>query len=207
MFRFLKTLTVVTVLAMPAMTNAGVISFIDDYDGFVAAAGAVQTIGFEILPDGSPAIAGTEITPEFNYTDWGVNFSSPVPSLRFEGNAISGYGIAADSYPADQRNWIIADFVAPATAVGVFYPTSYYTVSILDAQQSLLATESHFGVGDPYLFLGFVSDVPIGSIIVDSGWTRTFLESFHFTPIPEPATLALLAIGATAVIGRRNQRH
>jgi len=203
-FRFLKILTVLGLVSGGANTKAGVISFIDDYEGFLAAAGDVQTIGFEILPDGSPTNTGAELTPEFNYTDWGVTFSSPVPTLGFQGNTLYGYGLVADSYPTERRNWIIADLVTPATAVGVFY-TSTTTLSVFDTNDILLASEFHTGPGTR--FLGFVSDIPIVSATVDNGSTAAYINSFHFTPIPEPATLALLGIGGTVVLARRNRRY
>jgi len=51
-------------LAAPVAGQAGVITFINDYEGFVQAAGNVQTIDFEVLPDGSPPTGGVEITPK-----------------------------------------------------------------------------------------------------------------------------------------------
>ena len=56
-------------LLLSAVVHGSPLIFIDDYEGFVEAAGGeVQVIDFETLPDGSPSYAGAEITSEFNYT-------------------------------------------------------------------------------------------------------------------------------------------
>ena len=66
------------------------ILFINDYEGFAEAAGDVQTIDFETLPDGSPTMGAEEITPDFNYTAQGVTFSPHLdigePPLHLSGN-------------------------------------------------------------------------------------------------------------------------
>ena len=65
---------VVIGLGLPGAVRAGFVTY-TDVDEFRAAAGNVQEIDFELLPDGSPSVDGTLITPDFNYTDQGVTFS------------------------------------------------------------------------------------------------------------------------------------
>ena len=126
------------------------ILFVNDYEGFVAAAGDVQTIDFETLPDGSPTMGAEEITPDFNYTAQGVTFSPHLdigePPLHLSGNSIMGFQLTADSYPSFERNWMIADLVAPAFSVGVYFPAEM-TLSIFDVDQVLITNVSLGGGG------------------------------------------------------------
>jgi len=178
------------------------ILFVNDYEGFVEAAGDVQTIDFETLPDGSPSIPGTEITPDFNYTDQGVAFSPAVPRLWILGSP-GGFYLDADSYPSFERNWMIADLVIPAWAVGIFFPSST-SLSVFDENDALIASASYQGGGSGK-FLGIVSDLPIVSAIGDKGSSSQVFESFVFAPIPEPTTVMLLTLGAVMVIRRRHR--
>ncbi len=176
-----------------------------DRDAFLAAAGDVWTIDFETLPDGSPSYLGALITPEFNYTAQGVAFSSPVPLLRIGGNP-SGFLLNADSYPSGQRNWIIADLVVPATAVGIEFPGGTY-LSLFD-QQGQLGTWLSGGSGSPF-FLGVLAqDWAITRAIVNRGDAFETIHSFSFTPVPEPGTAILVCIaGALVLRGRIRSRR
>jgi hypothetical protein len=183
--------------------QAGPILFINDYEGFVEAAGDVQTIDFETLPDWSPSYSGALITPEFNYTDQGVTFFSQAPRLEIVGNSEGGFGLCAcpEQSSDPTRNWIIAELVQPAWAVGYFFPGTSM-LSAYDATGNFIAGASFTGGGNGF-FLGVVSDVPIASATADRGWNSEMIESFLFTPVPEPATLILLTLGAVTVIRRR----
>lgn len=186
------------------------ILFINDYEGFVEAARDVQTIDFETLPDGTPTLGGEQIAPEFNYTDQGVTFSPHLdigePPLHISGNSITGFRLKADSYPSFERNWLIADLVVPAYALGIFFPSST-TLSVFDTNDFLIASAS-YGPSGSGNFMGIVSDVPIVSAVGDNGSYSQSFESFRFTPVPEPGTLGLLALGAVALMrcGRRGKR-
>lgn len=192
-------------LGLPGGARAGWVSY-TDVDAFLDAAGPVQEIDFETLPDGSPSVADTEITPDFNYTDQGVMFSSPFPILAItapiEG---SGFPLTASNLDTGARNWIIADFVTPAFAVGIVFP-GQTTLSALDADEQLIASVSGGGSGAGW-FLGIVSDVPIETAIGDRGSSFEIWESFLFTPVPEPTTLVLLCAGALAVYRRIWSAH
>lgn len=174
-----------------------------DLDAFLAAAGDVHEIDFETLPDGTPSFSGALITPEFNYTDQGVTFSSPFPTLSVEGSP--GFFALGSQFPdTTQRNWIIANLVTPATAVGIFFPGDT-TLSVYDGNDLLIGNVSLSG-GGAGLFLGIVSDVPIFSAIEDRGASGETMESFLFTPVPEPATLLLVTAGVRVVLRRRRSR-
>ena len=155
--------------------RAGPLTF-TDLDAFLEAAGDVREIDFETLPDGSPSMDAVQITPEFNLK-------------------------AGQQGSGGPRNWIIAELVTPATALAVLFPGGT-TVSIFDTEGQLIASEPFPSL---HQFGGFVSDVPIGSAIVDRGIEGQSIESFLFTPIPEPATLLLLGFGGVIVL--RHQRR
>ncbi len=187
------------VLGLPGAARAGFVTYTDEA-AFRAAAGAVQEIDFETLPDGSPSVHGTLITPDFNYTDQGVTFSSPFPVLAVGGSP-GFFGLASQIADTTARNWIIADLVTPATAVGIVFPGGT-TLSFFDINDDLVGTASFIGAGSSF-FLGVVSDTPIGAAIQDRGSSGESMDSFLFTPVPEPATLLLVAVGALGVAIRR----
>jgi len=122
-----------------------VVTFLNDYEGFLAGAGDVRTIDFETLPDGSPSPGNGYITPDFNYTSQGVAFSAPVGNLFIGGNPVGGFTLIADAYGEQQRTWIIADLDPPASAVGVFFAGGMY-LDAYGANNELIAT-AHFGQG------------------------------------------------------------
>jgi hypothetical protein len=194
---------VIVLLAMASSpARAGPVTTFTDIEAFLAAAGDVQEIDFETLPDGSPSFSGALITPEFNYTNQGVEFFPHSPILQIVGNPISGFGLSAGvDGSGGPRNWMIAELVTPATAIGVFFP-GHTSVSILDESGALLALEE-FGYGEMEPFAGFLSDVPIGSMIVDRGIELQTIHSFLFAPIPDPTTLVLLGTGGVFILGRR----
>ena len=200
MLRWGSVLTVLCALSLTGLARAGVIPFINDYEGFLEAAGDVQVIDFETLPDGSASYHRAPITPEFSYTEEGVTFSSPFPELLILD--IGDFGLAAANPQTSERNWIIAEFLTPATALGIFFPGGT-TLSVFDAEESLLGSATFGGSGSGF-FIGVISDVPIASAIGDRGSDADVWHSVHFTPVPEPVTLALLSVGGVTLLRRRH---
>lgn len=184
--------------------RADPILFINDYEGFVEAAGDVQTIDFETLPDGSPSYCDALITPEFNYTDQGVTFFSEAPRLIIAGSEITGFRLCACPLQSNDpnRNWIIAELVEPAWAVGYFFGARSI-LSAFDGAGTLIESINYNGTGGGN-FLGIVSDNPIASVTADEGINIASTDSFVFAPIPEPATVMFLTLGAVMVIRRRH---
>jgi len=183
------------------VSHAGVVTFLNDYEGFLAAAGDVRTIDFETLPDGSPSHVGMHITPDFNYTSQGVTFSSPTGAPFISGNPVSGFGLMADAYFEQQRTWIIATLTQGALAVGFFGPGTEF-LSVYGGDGTLL-DEAVVPGNVVDWFVGFVSDVPIARAVGDLGGTGAAIQAFAFTPVPEPMTVFLLLIGAFAAVRRR----
>lgn len=181
-------------------------TFRNDYPGFLNAAGGVQTIDFETLPDGTPSAghAGTPITATFNYDAQGVHFSSPVENPYIAGNPINGFDLRVSVESPLGHTWIIADLVTPTPAVGIFFPGA----TVLRAYDAIGVEIAHidFGGTGPGQFLGIVSSaVPIARAVVDRGTAVEDIGSFLLHPVPEPGSAALLAAGA-AWAGRRAAR-
>ena len=188
--------------------RAGPVTMFTDFDAFLAAAGDVREIDFETLPDGTPSFSGAEITPDFNYRDQGIEFFSPAPWLFIAGNAEAGFRLKAGNIHGSggPRNWIIAEPVLPATAVGIVFPgTTIF--SVFDTTGELIVSQIFGTAGTS--FAGIVSDVPIGSVTFERGIEVESINSFFFVPIPEPATLVLVALGALVLPRRRRSvgRH
>lgn len=183
--------------------KAEVVSF-TSLDLFLEAVDDIRIIDFATLPDGSPSVPGTPITPEFNYTDQGVTFSSAFPELRIGYPSSAGLALDAQNPDSNARNWLIADFSPPVFAVGVTFAGAE-ALSVYDVNQQLLdsATVVDSGFG---LFLGFVSDTPIYQTVGDRGSSFQSWDTFFYAPVPEPATLVLFAFGAAAILGRTQRR-
>jgi hypothetical protein len=183
--------------------QAGPVTFLNDYEGFLAAAGNVRVIDFETLPDGSPSHVGVPITPEFNYTSQGVTFSSPTGDPFIGGNPVSGFDLIADGYP-DQGTWITADLEPVGRAVGAFFVGSGLQLSAYDVDEGLIATVTGDFGSDPFpWFLGIVSDEPILRAILDHKTVVTGILDFAFAPVPEPLTVVFLLIGTVTLARRR----
>jgi hypothetical protein len=179
-------------------------TFINDFDAWSLATGVFSTIDFETLPDGSPSVAGTAIAGHFNYTDWGVTFSAP-KIMGIAGNSSSGFGLLSFVLPTDpDSTHIRADLVIPASSIGFFFPGSA-TVEVFGTTGDLLATAG-FNSSGSGLFLGAVSEIPIGYVIMDENPSTSTIESFHFASTPEPGTVGLLGLGGLAFLRRRGRR-
>lgn len=183
--------------------RAGIVAF-TDLDKFLEAAGDVHVIDFETLPDGSPSYFGAEITPDFNYTSLGVEFFSHAPRLLLAGHVDTGFRLRAGPYPDSEgpRNWLTADLLEPATAIGILFGGGT-TLTIANADGTAQLATRTWGGGGMGMFLGFVSDIPIGSGVIDRGYDHASADSFFFTPVPEPSALALVCFAGIGLLRRR----
>ena len=193
-------------LLLTTAAEGSALTFIDDYEGFVEAAPTeVRSIDFETLPDGTPSWVPAQITPEFNYTHLGATFlPHRDPGMYINGNAEGGFQLVADSYPDFDRNWIIAELVTPASAVG----TRFLFDGILSAYASdgtLLGTVQHTWPGEH--FLGIVSTSPIAYATIDQGVHRARSNEFLFADVPEPSTGVFFLTIGTVVLARYKSRR
>jgi len=175
-------------------------TFENDFDGFMQEAGPLSIIDFETLPDGQPSMGGEELTDDFNYDAQGVHFSAPFPYPFIAGNPVTGFELAVS---ASQDTWIIAELIAPAYAVGGFFAGAT-ELCAFDQLGSEIACVSFNQSGEGN-FVGIVATDPIYSAVFSEGAHSERIESFIFSPVPEPATLALLASAAALMVGRRRR--
>jgi len=177
---------------------ADVQTFENDYDGFVEAAGPLSVIDFETLPNGEPSVAGVEITEDFNYDAQGAHFSAPFPYPHISGG--SSFSLSTFE-PLEDHTWLIAELITPANAVGAFYGGTTLLCAY-DAGGEELGCAFYSEPGGPN-FVGIVSDLPIHSVIFDSGGISESISDFEFSPVSEPGTLALLTSGVILATRRR----
>ncbi|MCK6485954.1 MAG: PEP-CTERM sorting domain-containing protein [Phycisphaerae bacterium] len=175
---------------------ADVQTFVNDYPAFADAAGSLSVIDFETQPSGQPSQPGVQVTPAHNYDSCGVHFSAPAGRLELAGNPISGFHLdAIIPLPLpSSRTWIVADPLLPALAVGAHFAGHSYLFAYDEAGQ--LIAQGFAGGTPGEQFLGIVSDTPIDYVIFDRLSWLASINAFHFSPIPEPASAALLAAGA-----------
>jgi len=193
----------VRVLGPPESSPSGAVHFFTNFFDFREAVGDLQVNDFETLPDGRASVAFTPITPKFNYTGEGVTFSSPFPELYIGPTPGGGFSLDAQHANTTQRNWIVANFVVPVTAIGIEFPGNT-TLSVLDVEGALIATATH-PTGGFFPFIGILSDRPISAAIQDRGSSGEIMNEILFAPIPEPTTLLLagLALVGTVLLHRR----
>lgn len=192
---------VAAIAASDGGARAGVVWYLDDFDGWAAAAGEVFTIDFDTLPDGSPSIAGTLITPDFNYMSQGVTFSGPVNFPFIVGHPTQGFGLVVDSSPSIEPNWIIGDLVGTTHAIATSYP-SFGILSIFDEGGALIDSRANGAFGTAYL--GVISDIPIARFTMDRHSSGSALNDYYHGTIPEPGVLTLIVTGSLCLLrGRR----
>ena len=187
-----QTLVTAIITFWPAVGYSDVMLFANDYTGFAAAAGPLAVIDFESRPDGLPWNGNEIINDNFNYDAHGVHFSAPLGDLRIGGNEITGFDLRV-TVPSGQRTWIIADLITPAYAVGAHFPGTM-TLCAYDLDGNTLGCVS-FSAGGAGFFVGIVSTTAIGRAVFDRGSSIASIQDFQFSPIPEPASAALLAAG------------
>lgn len=158
---------------------------------------------FQTWPDGSPTVPGQVLTPEMNYTQIGVTFSAPVRNPFI--NNFAPFQVLEVNSGSFEPDWINADFVVPASAVGIDFPYGT-TLYAYDAGGQLLASVEGFLPGGQDAFLGIVSDIPIAKAVINEGTFADIIDTFFFNPIPEPASAIFFGVGLATILPGRRRR-
>lgn len=194
MFRFGSSfLAVAAFFAVTPVASATLIDF-DDFEG--------STTTFPIAS---------------RYASLGVTFSNArfANVANFTG-ASGNYGVAAIISPTEEpppTRPIIATFATPVTTAslrGLDVGQRGFRLNAYDAGHNLVDTQVVFGTGDG---VGEFYDLTVhGSLIsqvefsldhLDSSFDGILFDNLSFTPVPEPASIVALGLGALAVIRRR----
>jgi len=176
--------TIYVLVVSTAVASADVLTFENDYAGFVEAAGPLSVIDFETDPNGEPTDGGDELTETFNYDSQGIHFSAGYPNPPFPYPILSG----GDPYeltvlaPPFEHTWIIGEFTTPALAIGGFFP-GITAICAFDEDSVELGCAA-YNKGGSGNFVGIVSDVPIYGFTFDDGDNGETIESVGVPSLP-----------------------
>lgn len=145
--------------------------------------------------------SGGSVTPGAPVIDW--NGAMPTqPILRPAGEEAGYYTYNGDF-------WM--DFVQPV--VSVSFLSGYWDVvgtgviDLYDAYGSLITSATNTGTGPQTMSfsgLGSIKKIYFNSFADPAG---ADIDNLDFTPVPEPSTLLLLALGGTGLLGGRLRRR
>ena len=155
--------------------------------------------------------------PASEYSAQGVTFSQAIQWVNDSGASFDAAqligGSPEISIPGPSNDDFRMNFSAPVHAFGMFVmnrttnPVTPY-FSAFDSTGALIETvtfEGDFIDGvtgtASYGFMGLCSDTSIASVRIYKD--STGLDDLYFSPLPEPASLTLLGLGALALIRRR----
>lgn len=206
-----NTTTPFTIGAAPAAARADFLSNLtgvgsQDFESFVIGTGAPLNISF---PGSTGSITAT------------ISGNGEISNLTGAGRF--------NTTPGGDRYWRVSgtfqiDFSAPISAFG-FYGTDIgdfngqVTVALLDTNSivtNLIINNTQNGPNASALFWGFI-DTSNAYTRITFGNTAAGVDFFGFddfvigdsqqvTPVPEPGTLALVALGVLAAVGARRRR-
>ena len=175
------------VLMVPAGVFAGIVVDSEDFDGFVF----TQTCGSETFivhswVEDSP----TTGYYRYNYEILEQNVNIQWFSVELLSDAIVSALKPVPSETGDPAMWSVVEFDGSDVSVDAFYISQ-----IIPGQDS---TVLWFDSPQPYTIVDGMASGITGGVY------RSF-EGNLYSPIPEPATMSLLALGAGFVIRRRHK--
>ena len=187
--------------------------------GLVAAAGSAAgdvTLGFETLPGGSPPGIGDPVADA--YAVWGATtFSSE--GVTGQPQFVNGYPgavtfAASTSCTYPPGNNMAVEFVPGVRYVSARVMTGWgqtVTMTALDSAGGGLGSTTSAPAPED-LWIGTLSLGFAGADIASVEWWPSMqsvmvgVDDLAYGPVPEPATLALLGLGAAALAARRRRK-
>lgn len=196
-----------TTIGIPsrAVWNASVTGAVNISFNGIAAPGSFVSFGA-----GPLALSGVSITSNGNmFVIDPAFYGAPYPNGGFleSDGAPSGVNVLTFSLPG------------PQTAValdlgGLFGPTTPFTIALSNGDSIVVSNPTSI-FGGSLGFIGLLSTVPFSSLTISMGDAPTFnaIDNFAFgtvitaTPVPEPATLMLMAAGLAMLSGHSLRRR
>ena len=173
-------------------------------------------LGFETLPDGSPPGIGDPVAGA--YAVWGATtFSSE--GVTGQPQFVSGYPgavtfAASTSCTYPPGNNMAVEFVPGVRYVSARVMTGWgqtVTMTALDSVGGELGSITSASAPQD-LWIGTLSLGPTGVDIASVEWwpstqfAMVGVDDLAYGPVPEPATLALLGLGALGLVARRRRK-
>jgi hypothetical protein len=184
-------LACVALLSAAGAARGGVVEFLDDRDGWLAAVGPFTTINFTGFPD------GTFITTQ--YADLGVVFTDGNDQIFLNGNAFPNDGAGMDG-----NGDIEVAFDTPQAWIAVDFPGAIKFQ--LFSERQLIYDSSSFFAGGFDHFFGLVSTELFDSARIIDPLGEAEIDDLHFG-VPAPGTLPVLGSVGLIGRGRRSRRR